>query len=132
MTDDVLRLLDTGAGYPDAVLELPDGFDPSIGPAVLSGIETSPGHLKASVESREGSIIVFQESTAPGWRARVDGEPAPRFPANCLFQAVQVPAGRHLVELTYEPQSWRLGVAVSCLGVSGLLVGLFLVRRRGA
>jgi uncharacterized membrane protein YfhO len=43
----------------------------------------------------------------------VDGRPAKLLRADTALRAVEVPAGRHLVESTYRPASVGLGLAVS-------------------
>ena len=63
------------------------------------------------------------------------GQAAAVRPADVLFQAVQVPAGRHRLTLSYEPVSFKLGVAATVLGLI-LTAGLALsalwrpIRRR--
>ncbi len=51
----------------------------------------------------------------PGWRATVDGAPAPLLRANYAFRAVRLEPGQHQVHLTFAPRSWRLGLAISGL-----------------
>jgi len=69
--------------------------------------------------SRPG-LLVVAEQFDPGWRARVDGKPARIHTADHLFMGVPLPAGNHQVELTYAPDSFRVGFFGSLLGVACL------------
>jgi hypothetical protein len=57
----------------------------------------------------EGYLVV-RASYARGWRARVDGVPAPVLAANGKHRAVRVPAGEHRVETWYQPPGLRAGL----------------------
>lgn len=50
-----------------------------------------------------GGWLVLSDRFVPGWRASLDGAPVPILRADLAFRAVEVPAGRHLVEMTYRP-----------------------------
>jgi len=65
-------------------------------------------------------LLVLSDTWFPGWRATVDGQPAPIARANVAFRAVPVPAGRHRVVFDYAPASFRIGAAIS--GVALLLI----------
>jgi hypothetical protein len=83
----------------------------------------STRELQAQVESSESSVVVVSQTYYHWWRAYVDGSPAPLLRANFAFQAVPVPAGKHLIRLAYEDRGFRAGAAISvvalltCLGV---------------
>jgi uncharacterized membrane protein YfhO len=53
----------------------------------------------------------------------VDGQEAPLLRADVIFRAVHLQAGGHRVEFTYEPASFRTGMAISA---SALLLVLAL------
>lgn len=118
-------------------------FDPW-GEVVLSGegpgLEASPAFrgqalyrvrranlLRIETETNAPGVLVASEAFDPDWRATVDGVPGAVERANVLFRGVRVPAGRHLVELTYFPRSVPWGIAATALGL--VLVGVLL--RRG-
>lgn len=61
------------------------------------------------VASPTGGVVVSSVSHDPGWRVRLDGEPAPLLRANSAFLAFRVPPGEHGVELVYSPRGWRWG-----------------------
>jgi uncharacterized membrane protein YfhO len=72
---------------------------------------------------------VVAESWYPGWRATLDGQAAPILRANYLSQGVVVPAGRHVVELRYQPDSFTIGAALSGLAaLAGLALVVWAVR----
>ena len=85
-----------------------------------------------------GRALVVSDTYYPGWHATIDGQPVQIHRANFLFRAVCVPAGAHLVEFTFTPPGFRLGLAVTLLSVAG--AALILARpgaivgwrRRGA
>jgi hypothetical protein len=97
-------------------------------------VRYSAGEIEIETESDGASLLVVTDSDYPGWRASVDGRPAPVLRTNVLFRGVPVPAGRHLVRLWFDPLSVRLGFALSgvalAANVAGLLFARYGVRRR--
>jgi len=81
------------------------------------------------VSAAEDGYLVLTDAWYPGWRVWVDGDEAPLLRADVLFRAVQIPAGAHVVEFIYEPQSFRAGVLVSAAALIALL-SLWLLQQR--
>ena len=55
--------------------------------------------------SANGGLAVFSEIYFPwGWRATIDGQEAPIGRVNYVLRAMQLPAGDHTIEMTYDPQ----------------------------
>lgn len=57
------------------------------------------------VETRSDNAgwVVLHDIWHPWWRATIDGKPARLLQANLIFRAVEVSAGRHTVEFSFEP-----------------------------
>lgn len=72
------------------------------------------------------AYLVLSEVWYPGWRAWVDDVAAPIYRANFAFRAVYLAsAGEHVVEMRFEPASWRIGAiitAITVLALTGLAV----------
>jgi hypothetical protein len=66
----------------------------------------------------EPALVVLTDAHFPGWRAEVDGEPAPVLRADLGFRAVAVPAGDHEVEMRYRPASFRWGLALALVAAA--------------
>jgi len=94
------------------VVEPPPGFQ-----ATTRIVEERPGFLKLEAVSSHPGHLVVLDAYAPGWRAEVDGRPAPLLQADGVFRAVPLPPGRHQVECRYRPASLAWGGVVS-LGVA--------------
>jgi len=77
------------------------------------------------VDAAADGYLVLTDAWYPGWQVRVDDDEAPLLRADVIFRAVQVPAGRHVVEFEYAPQSFWVGVRIS-LAASIALLGLWL------
>jgi hypothetical protein len=60
------------------------------------------------VEAAQPGFVVLHDVWHPWWTADVDGVDATILPANVLFRAVQVPAGRHTVTFEFKPISSAL------------------------
>ena len=73
--------------------------------------------VSIQVEAPAASLVVIAQAHYPAWKAYVDGQPARIWRANYAFQALQVPAGRHRVQLVYEDKQLLLGAIVSSLGL---------------
>ena len=93
-------------------------------------IERKPDLLRAVVEAKQEGYLVITRTFDPSWRATVDGQPVPVQRANLAFQAVRVPAGRHVVETAYRPASVASGLLISTSGLLALLALAFVVARR--
>jgi hypothetical protein len=94
-------------------------------------VTNDPERVVLRVHATKPGFLHLTDQYFPGWRATVNGTPAPILRANFLFRAVEVPAGDSLVEFRYVPMSLYLGAAVSLL--SGLALGAALIvsiRRR--
>jgi uncharacterized membrane protein YfhO len=71
-------------------------------------------------------VLVVGDTWFPGWEARVDGAPASILRANHAFRALALAEGAHTVELAYRPVSFRLGIALSLVGLlATVTVGRF-------
>jgi hypothetical protein len=70
----------------------------------------TPTGLEASTECDGPCLLILAQPWAPGWRARVDGAPAPVVRTNVAGLGVVVRAGRHVVELDYRPWRWHGGL----------------------
>jgi uncharacterized membrane protein YfhO len=80
--------------------------------------------------SQRPGLLVLSDNYYPGWKAKVDGEPADVERVDYLFRGVRVPAGASTVEFRYEPLSWRIGWIVSLVSLVGLLAAIVLGMRR--
>ncbi len=82
-----------------------------------------PNALKYEVESANGGTVVFSEIYYPGWQASIDGVAAPHGRANYILRAMNVPAGKHTVEFTFDPQSLHSTetIAFIALGILALV-----------
>lgn len=85
------------------------------------------------VEPASSAFLILSDLYYPGWHATVDGRAAPLLKANYLMRAVPVPAGKHVVEFTYTPFSFRAGLGASLFAcaIAVMLVWLhFRAERR--
>jgi hypothetical protein len=87
-------------------------------------ITREPEHLVLSFSTPTDGLLMLSEVYYPGWRATVDGEPAPILRADVALRAVPVRAGQHQVEMVYDPWSVKIGigVTVATLAAAGLLM----------
>lgn len=122
--DEALALL-TVAGFDprrEAVVEAPPGAFPIAGAAAGEArmVEDQPQRVAVEVSS-SGGVLVLADAYYPGWRASLDGQEAPIWPANVAFRAVALPPGDHRVEFWYDPPSFRIGLALSGLALGTLI-----------
>lgn len=71
------------------------------------------GHDRVDVfiESNEKSMLVLTDTYFPGWKAFLDDGVEIRIhPADIMFKAAAVPAGKHKVSFIYLPVSFKLGL----------------------
>ena len=86
-------------------------LEPGIAPdASILLTSHTPESLDYLVNSSTPGTVVFSEIYYPhGWKASIDGEPAPYFRANYMLRAMNVPAGQHTIHFVFDPDSVRKG-----------------------
>lgn len=95
----------------------------------------TPNCVKYISDTRTDATGVFSEVWFPwGWKATVDGEPVQLARVNYILRAMHIPAGRHEIVMTFDPDSIHVtgGVAYACVTIIYLLLllALFIQWRR--
>lgn len=86
--------------------------------------------VRIETESSAPALLMLNDTNFPGWRATVNGEPAPIVNANYLFRGVFLPPGKSIVEFKYQPRSFQIGAAISFAAFLTLAGLMFRERRR--
>ena len=92
---------------------------------VLTNYE--PNCLKYEVNSGKGGVVVFSENYYPGWISLIDGEEVAHGRANYILRAMNVPAGKHVVEFKFDPQSLHVTETIAYLSLALLVIGCVIV-----
>jgi hypothetical protein len=141
---------------PDAVTAIRTVLDPAFDPSSRAVLEEDPGiatgtrapgvasgprgtgeyqdlgpqAARVDVETPEPAILLIRNVFDPGWRAAVDGRPTSVLVADGFLQGVLVPAGQHVVILSYDDPWIGYGLAGSLMSLAALLGAALWVRAR--
>ena len=130
-----LRALLDPAFNPRQVVYLPTDSKPFITltnqPLVrILSPKFSAHRVAFETEADQPSMVVAAQTFYPCWTGYVDGQPTRLWRANHAFQALQVPAGQHQVQLVYRDRNFLAGVTISWITLFGCLAGLVRQRSR--
>ncbi len=127
-----LEAMANPAFNPAATAYLADALPfPSVPNQAYTPIEfktRAPEHLVLSFSTPTDGLLMLSEVYYPGWSATVDGVPTPILRADVALRAVPVRAGRHAVEMVYDPWSVKIGIGVTV--VTLLIAGLVILVAR--
>ncbi len=111
-----------------ANLSLAAGPDPSDGRPDAAGEArlVVDGATKVVIDAvaPRGGWLLLSDTWYPGWKATVDGRPAPLLRANVAHRAVPLPPGDHRVVFSFRPASTARGFALSAAGLTLLIGGV--------
>ncbi len=84
--------------------------------------------LTYEISSQKGGVVVFSEIYYPGWTCTIDGVKAEIARADYVLRAIRIPAGKHTVIMTFDPQTVHVteAIAYGALVVLALLLIGFL------
>jgi hypothetical protein len=126
---DALPLLTSGTvdPYQTALVE---GAVPEVAPPASAEDESArvtryePEAITIAVTTTAPALLVVSEVYATGWLAFIDDTPVPILPTDHALRGVPLPSGEHTVELRYKPPALRLGLLVSAIGWTALLLAV--------
>ena len=140
----VVRKTISAANMKQAVAEMAaSGFDPSAMAVVqdvpsreygnhsqarVHVVSYAPERVIVDVEAGTGGFLVTSEANYPGWRATLDGKPAPIVQTNLAFRGIDLPAGSHRIVFRFLPSILWLGISVSAMALSAVFVACLMKR----
>lgn len=89
----------------------------------------APNGIVLNARADAPSILVLSENHYSGWRAYVDGNLVETMRVNYNLRGVALPAGQHEVKFVYWPKSVMIGLAISLLTLTGLVLWPVISRK---
>lgn len=93
-------------------------------------LEYNPDYYKIEAISSQNSILYLSQIFYPGWEAYIDGVKTKIYRANHIFMAIPTTSGNHVVEIKYNPKSFKIGLAISIISLIINLAFLFIFNRK--
>jgi len=87
-----------------------------------------PASLELSIRTSAPAFFVLSETYYPGWKAWLDGTPAPIYPTNIAFRGLVVPPGNHDVRMEFRPTILATSIGVSSFTATLLILLVFRSR----
>ena len=85
----------------------------------------APNRLTYETENSHDGVAVFSEIYYPdGWHVTIDGKPAELARANYVLRTLYIPAGKHTVEMTFDPTSLHVTEGIAYTAIILLLLGI--------
>jgi hypothetical protein len=136
-TDAALAALVARDFDPRAAVLLEDTRAPALPPSPGSApgkaevVALTANRVVVRANAERPAYLVLSEANYPGWRARVDGAPAPIYQADYLFRAVHLGRGAHEIVFSFMPASyvWALAATLAALVAAGVCIVVGLTRR---
>jgi len=113
---------------PSQELVLEEKYDFATSPDTDSLAEISdyqPNKISINTQSKTNQWLLLTDSYYPGWKAYIDGKLTKILRANFTFRAIPVPAGNHTIIFSYRPDSFKYGLIISTITLSGILFYFF-------
>lgn len=111
--------------FKEALKGVNEGYKDSLSTIRLNSYE--PNQLVYETSSPQDGIVVFSEIYYPGWTATIDGKPADIARADYILRAMNVPAGKHTIEMRFDPQSLHITEGIAYGAMALLLVGVIIL-----
>jgi len=109
------------------VAVIQDNLSGSLDPKAEGSVKwlaRSPDHLELEVETNGRQLLFLSEVYYPsGWTATLDGVEVPVIRTNYMFRGVEIPAGKHILAMSYMPLSAGRGVIFKWISVLIILAG---------
>ncbi len=135
--------IDTMAAWkkPTLVIENPPGTahqaemadanaDSSTPPMTFTVRQAETTSYRVDISAERPGWFFLADANYPGWKATLDGKDTPLFSAQVLGKAVAIPAGNHILAITFRSTSFTWGLWISLISAVLSLLALLYERRR--
>jgi hypothetical protein len=110
-----------------AIFEVsPGDIDLSPGENQVAIKDYRENEIKLEVKTNQPGLLVLTDAYYPGWRVKVDGQNLPLYRVDYHFRGVFLSQGRHQVDFIYQPDSFKIGMILSLMGL--IFLGGFLLK----
>ncbi len=106
------------------------GMQPALTADAVDFRSYETDRIAVDVNAAGAGMLVLSEMYYPGWSAKVNGKAATIYRVDGALRGIPLTAGANQVELTYAPNSFRMGAALSFITVIAVFAGWLPVRRR--
>lgn len=107
------------------VLEEKPTLEPREGEGKVEMTRYSPNEIIVVTKSDVSKLLFLSDVYDKGWKAIIDDVPTKIYRADYDFRAIAVPAGEHVVKMTYWPQSFQSGLLLAAVGLAALCILVF-------
>lgn len=88
----------------------------------------TPNRLVYETDNSGDAVAVFSEIYYPdGWQVSIDGQPAPLGRADYILRALHIPAGKHTVEMRFDPQSLHVTEGIAYTALALMVIGMIAI-----
>lgn len=85
--------------------------------AKIDLVSFDPNHLVYESNNNSDGLGVFSEVIyTNGWKALIDNDEVDIYRANYILRALKIPAGKHKIEMVFQPSSYSMGENISLAG----------------
>ena len=121
--------------FKDVLKGTADAYKDSLSTIRLTSYE--PNRLVYETENAGDGIAVFSEIYYPdGWQATIDGQAAELGRADYILRTMYVPAGKHTIEMRFDPKSLHVTESIAygalALLVIGIIAAVLIARKKAA
>jgi len=99
--------------------------------ATVRLVSYAPNRLEYTGQNNQEGFIVFSENYYPyGWKAYIDGKPAPLYRVNYSLRGMKIPRGKHRIVMEFAPDVVKRGSIIQLIaGILFVLVLAFALMR---
>ena len=101
---------------------------------MVKTLEYSPNSQSYSIQTDRNGMLCLSEIWYPAWKATLDGTPILIHRINWSLRGIEIPKGKHTVNLEYVSEAYSMGKTISYAGFGltmlGIFIGLFIQRRK--
>ena len=89
-----------------------------------------PQRVEMTAQLDKPGMVILADVFYSGWKLTVDGEPQEVVRANRMMRGALVPSGVHKLVYRYEPESFRIGGAISIASMTCIAIAFQVGRKR--